>query len=1290
MKANTRSRSPRRKTSNAVAAPAARADRRTPEGKVFSVVGVGASAGGLEAFSQLLAGIPADTGMAFVLILHLDPLQNSYLAQSLAKATAMPVVQAQDRQPVEPNHVYVIPPNADLSLVDGRLKLQERVFVGGKPHLPVDAFFRSLAADRGSHAIGVVLSGTAWDGTEGLRAIKEGNGITLAQSPKTAKFDGMPNSAVGAGVVDLVLPIPEMALELIRLGGQQRAALEPVVFKQEHAKDLAQLASLVLKQVGVDFGEYKAPTFERRLARRMALRQVTVLSDYVAIAESEPAEVQALSEDVLIHVTSFFRDPEVFAELKSKVFPRLLASKAEGAPLRVWVAGCSSGEEVYSLAMALLEFLDGADPARGIQIFGTDVSEKAIAQARLGYFPDSALRDVSDDRRRRYFVKTEGGYTVHKAVRDLCVFVRHDLARDPPFSRLDMVSCRNVLIYFDTPLQQRVLSTFHYALEQNGVLLLGRAESISGFGAYFSVLSKVAKVFARSPVRSGLHFEPRAEVHRQVAGSARPPSAYARRPLDLGKHVDAVLLARYAPPGVLVNEKLDVLQYRGDTGAYLRSAPGQPQNNVLKMARGAFLAELRATLASARTHNAVAQSKPVNAAVDGPKNMCVIVVMPFAPVLDGTERMFVVTFEPAKPGVSRTSATPRGRARRVDKDVVKRLEEELVATREYIQTLMEDHDRADDVITTTNEELISGNEELQSMNEELETAKEELQSTNEELTTVNDELQHRNHEVSLANSDLVNLLETFDVPVVILDAERRIRRLTPKARSILNVVASDVGRPLEDIRLNIRVPNLDQLVKDVIEGNTAHEAEVQDTRGSWYRMRIRPYRNTENRIDGATLSMVDIDALKDLIRVAQDATAEAERANRAKDQFLANLSHELRTPLSAISLHAQRLQREASTPEAHRAGDAIERGARLMAQLIDDLLDVSRIVSGKLKLDTQPVDLGDVVRTVLEAVQPTAARKNITLNAILPEGLEPITGDPMRLQQVVSNLLTNAVKFTPPEGQVDVTLTVQEGWAHLRVKDSGIGISPTFLPHVFNRFSQEEGTTVRRHGGLGLGLAIVRHLVEAHGGAVKAESPGVGQGATFSVSLPLASLHGDEHHPGTPASGVGTGPAGGQASKTGTPAQSQVLQDLRILIVDDDAPTREVLTDVLEKQGAHVRAAESAADAGPLVEAFRPQVLVCDVAMPGEDGHAFLRRLRAMGADGPGNIPALALTAFASAADRAAALASGFQMHMAKPVNLERLTAALRELASQPCPLGGPPAAVAPARATSSGVRADR
>jgi two-component system CheB/CheR fusion protein len=1353
-----------------------------PSRSSFLIVGIGASAGGLAAFMELLSAIPPNSGMAFVIVQHLDPTHTSMLGDALARATSMKVTTATHRIEVQPDHVYVIPPNADIALEGNSLLLSARED-SRKPHLAIDFFFRTLATQRRGQAIGVVLSGSGSDGTEGLRAIKAEGGITFAQEPQTAKFGDMPQSAINAGVVDTGMPIAALARELVRLSRHPYlAATARPDPSEKDAGNFEKIQALVRSKTGVDFTEYKGATFERRMDRRMALRQEEKLEDYLRLLEIDDDEARALCEDVFIHVTSFFREPAAFEALAEDVVPQILEGKAKGATLRAWVAGCSTGEEVYSLAISLLESAAHQQHPRPIQIFGSDVSQRAIERARAGVFSDAAVHDLSEEIRHKYFVKLDHGYRINKLVRELCIFVRHDLARDPPFARLDLVCCRNVLIYFGHALQKRVMATFHYCLNRPGFLMLGRSESIAGFGQFFTQIDRENKIYARSSSRSELQFAPGYGAYPAVPNLVLPAPVEMPRPtFDLIKHVDRMLLGKYAPAGVILNEKLEVIQFRGRTGPYLEPAPGQPQSNVLKMAREGLLLPLKTALAQAKKQKEPVRKRGIEVGERGATVRCDLVVTPLTGWPGSKETLYAVLFEEAAPQPEQAAGRRTSSKGPVTPTVAK-LKGELRASKEYLQSLLEEHGRVNDDLATANEELLSGNEELQTMNEELQTAKEELQSTNEELTTVNEELQSGNRELNLVNADLVNLLNTVEIPIVFLDAQRRIRRFTPQAQSIFNVLATDIGRPIDHIKPKVDAPDLDTDIAWSIANVTVRESEVQDQVGHWYRMQIRPYQTLEGKVDGAILSLVDIDVLKrhadaaewardyavsvvdavlvplvvldedlmvisandafyvtfggtddetenrsfftlaggawdiaalrtslrdvfarrtpfqdiegerafprvgqrtmsfsarsvhsrgakpmvllaiedisgrkqveaerkHLLAEAQNAREAAELANRTKDAFLAILSHELRTPLATMLMNAQLLRHgDLDASKVLRASEAIERSAKAQSQLIEDLLDVSRIVTGKLSLDLRKLSLLEVVPPALESVALQAERKKIRIEVQLDQQTGPVRGDSLRLQQVVSNLLTNALKFTPEHGEVKLVLGNEGENALLRVSDTGTGIDADFLPFVFDRFTQQENSSVRRFGGLGLGLSIVRHIVDLHGGTVRAESPGKGRGATFSITIPLLR-EAQEQAPGK-LSLVETKPA----------AELSRLRGLRILVVDDDVGTLEAVSEMLRLNGASVIAAASAAEALKAAQESRPEVIVSDIAMPGEDGYSLIRAIRALPAVEQANVPAIALTAAAGAKGRAQSLDAGFQEYLEKPVDIDRLARAV-------------------------------
>lgn len=1210
------------------------APRPEPPGVV--IVGVGASAGGLDAFRELLAHVPADSDLAFVLVQHLEATRASLLSDALAQVTGREVTQAEQGMRIASNRVYVIPPGVQMAVEQGALKLSPLEVAEQRPHLPIDFFLRSLASERGGQAIGVVLSGNASDGTAGLAAIRAQGGITFAQEPCSARFSEMPQSAVDAGVVDFCLPVSALGAELARLARHPYLAHGAPAGPTGAA--LARILARVRSTTGVDFAEHKPATVRRRIARRMALRGALEGASYLDLLGREPAEILALHDDLLLQFTSFFRDGESFDELRRVALPDIVKHKAPGDPIRAWVVGCATGEEVYSLAIALLESFDGSSSRHPILIFGSDLSAKAIETARAGIYPDGAVHGLGEDRLRRFFVRTERGWRVNAAVRELCVFARHDVARDPPFSRLDLVSCRNVLVHFGRALQRRALASVHYALGEPGYLLLGRSESVHVPG-WFATAAKGGRLLRRRPGASALRPAGRAGAVPIAAAPRAPeglPSSAGGAPT---RAVDALVLAHYGPPGVAVDERLEVLEFRGRTSPYLEPPAGEPHPQLLRMARAGLATPLRLALAQARKESAPVKRTGIE--IDGTGRTCDVVVLPVPGAAAGAPA-FVVLFEEVPRSAALAPATSRRRAARAGAVARRALEQELVSTREQLTALAEERGEGEDALGAANGELVSANEELQSVNEELETAKEELQATNEELTTVNDELHGRNQELLLVNTDVLNLLDAIEIPIVMLDGDHRVRRFTRRAAETMALRPADVGRRITDLALPVQAPDLESWIARAIEEATLVEAEVQDRAGRWNRLQLRPRRTAGDRIDGAILSLVDIQDLKqelaaaewardyatriveavqvplvvlsgdlrihsanaayygafggtaaetagrglfeigggvwdvpelrrallaadghrfqaleverefpgvglrvtqvsgcafpspartpmillaiedvterrqgerrraELLALSEQATQRAERADAAKDVFLANLSHELRTPLTAILLHGQALLRMFDPKTVERAATAIVASARRQARLVDDLLDVSRIIAGKNELKPRALDWRALVREVVETVRPEAESRSVQLTVEADGEAPPCRGDPERLQQVVANLLTNALKFTPGGGRVTVRIDALDGAARLVVADTGRGIDPTFLPHVFDRFAQEAGAS--RRSGLGLGLTLVNEIVKLHGGTVVAESPGRDLGATFTVVLPGRS-------PAAPAAG---------------------------------------------------------------------------------------------------------------------------------------------------------------------------
>ncbi|WP_242395706.1 chemotaxis protein CheB [Anaeromyxobacter oryzisoli] len=1351
-----------------------------PEAARLPIVGLGASAGGLEALRQLFAHLPAESGMGFVVIQHLDPDRPSMLTKVLEGTTRLQVVEATSGMRVEPNRVHVIPSGSDLTIEHGILTLVRRRKTG-RLHLPIDSFFRALAEDGRGSAIGVVLSGSGADGTEGLRAIKAEGGIAIAQEPDSAQFRNMPESAIVAGVVDFRGSPEAIAAELVRLShhpyvaAQGRPESEAQAAGRDGDKGLAAVLALVHQHAGLDFRGYKRTTILRRIERRMAVRRAGGLGDYASIIREDVAEARALAQDMLIHVTSFFRDPEAFQALTEQVFQPLAQRKADGDSIRIWVPGCSTGEEVYAITIGLLESLGGREQDLSIKVFGTDLSDKVIDTARLARYSEAAVADVSPERLSRFFERFEGGYRIAKHVRELVVFVKHDLTRDPPFARLDLISCRNVLIYFDAELQRRVIPMLHYCLAKDGYLFLGTSETITGFRDLFATVDQEHRIFVKTGESTRLLYpRPAAREAEAKMADIKPPEL--RKPArEAQRQAEHLLLARYAPPGVIVNDQLEIIHYLGRTGAYFEPAPGQPQANVLRMAREDLAPHLHEALERAKTQSSTVRKEGLRVREGAETRVVDLEVIPLAPLSDSPERYHLVVFE--EPEARAAKFDPR-RVRLVADEQptdsaaeAERLKSELAATKDYLQSIASEHQSNSEDLAAANEELLASNEELQSTNEELQSAKEELQSTNEELGTVNDQLKSRNQELDEVANDLVNVLASVEIPVIIVDLQLRVRRFTPTVRNVARFIPEDVGRPIDDLKLKMQVDDLPGRIKSVIDDLSPKEWEVRDLEGRWFRMQIRPYRTADNRLDGAVLSFVDVDALKHSVEEAngardyarsivetvtsalvvldselrvvsandafrqmfslsteeaeshslfdlaaglfrassirqalrdavakhtrfnaleltatmphadrrvlsltgrsilwgggapmvllaiddvtglrsleaeraqllaseKEARVEAERANRAKDLFLATLSHELRTPLSTILMSAQLLRRMASEDrKIERVSESIERSANAQARLVDDLLDVSRIVSGKLHLDLGPVDFGTLVQDAVELARPSARAKALELELAIEGEIGVLYGDAARLHQVVNNLLTNALKFTPHGGRVSVRLERIDGRALLSVTDTGIGIRPEILPQLFSRFVQADSVMTRTHGGLGLGLSIVRHLVEVHGGQVHAESPGEGKGSTFRVTLPL-------------------GLAEGAKKPTAPTTTVREIKGVRVLLVEDDDDTRETYAAMLGELGAEVRAVPSAAAGLAALETYLPNVILSDIAMPGEDGFSFIQKVRRLTPEHGGRVPAAALTALAGDEDRERAVQSGFQLHVAKPVDAARL-----------------------------------
>ncbi len=840
------------------------------EESTFPIVGMGASAGGLEALEKFFSNMPHDSGIAFVIIMHFDPSAKSVMADILKAYTKMEVFQVEDGMKVEPNRVYIIPPNRDMAILHRTLHLYEPIVSKGIRH-PIDFFFRSLADDQKENSICIILSGTGTEGTLGLKAIKGEGGMVMVESMESAAYDGMPRSAIATGLVDYILSPEKMPRQLVSYVNQFYAKkIKPEIIVTEHIVNyLKKIIILIRTLTGIDFSPYKQSTIIRRIERRMSLHQIKNISDYVRYLQENQPEIQILHKEFLIGVTSFFRDPAVFEVLKEKVLPEILKNNSLDQPVRVWVPACSTGEEAYSIAIILKEYMDELKSNLQVQVFATDVDRDAVETGRLGVYPGNITVDISPERLNRFFIKNQDTYSIKKEIREMVIFAPQNVIGDPPFLRLDLISCRNLLIYLVPESQKKLLLLFHYSLNPGGYLFLGSAETTGEFTELYSAVDKKWKIYkcigerAHLPLMAG-HAPAWVEV--QKAGEIKTR-------IKISEKIEKMLLDTYTPPCAIINEKGDLLYIHGRTGKYLEPAPGNFRSSIIDMAREGLRTELNIGI-----HRAVTQKKDVifrdlNVKTNGAVQTIDLTVKPIKE--SAMQGLIMVTFEdvssahPSRP-VKSTYKSKQA------KEHIAELENQLKSTKENLQATIEELQTSNEELKSANEELMSANEELQSTNEELNASKEELQSLNEELVTLNAEHQATIEEQSKTVSDLNNVIASTEIATLFLDNDLRIRDYTPAVTKVIKLIKTDIGRPVGDIVSNLEYEDLQRDVKEVLDTLVFKEKEIRDKKGSWYLMRILPYRTVDNVIEGAVVTFIDITERKGLEQMERDARVYAE------------------------------------------------------------------------------------------------------------------------------------------------------------------------------------------------------------------------------------------------------------------------------------------------------------------------------------------------------------------------------------------------------------------------------
>jgi two-component system CheB/CheR fusion protein len=1206
----------------------------------FLIVAIGASAGGLEACRKLLDALPAVTGMAFILIQHLDPNHESMLVELLTRHTAMTVLPATEGLRIEPEHFYVIPPGSYLSISDGALHLSPPQAPHGS-RMPFDFLLHSMASQVGARGVCVVLSGTGADGSLGLRAVKDKAGMVVAQDPAEAAYDGMPRSAIATGAVDRVIRVAGIPKALAEFDHQ----LE--ITKPDRHRELSDSSPDILQQIidllhtktAHDFRLYKKGTLQRRIERRMALSAIKIdnMEAYLALLRGNANELNLLAKDLLINVTSFFRDPTVFDFLAKEIIPDLIRGRGSEQPIRIWVAGCSTGEETYSLAMLFREAITAAKSDVKLQFFASDVDADAVAGARDGIYPETIAADVSPARLARFFSKEEHRYRISSELRAAVVFTVQDVLADPPFSRLDMISCRNLMIYLGPEAQTKIISVFHFALRERGILVLGSSETIGAEEGRFEVIAKSERVFrnldrgrtgnlkfsfgsadtARAPIRAG-------------TSKLSPEGAIA----ELCRRL---VIEHFAPAAVLINRKQECLFTLGPTDRYLRVAPGFASNDFLSMAPQGIRTKLRSAIQQAGREHAQIVVAGGRITTNGATISFSVNVQP---VQNEGEELFLICFVDELKQV-------RKQAGSIDaKDIprVAELELELTATRTELQGAIRNLEISSEEQTTINEEALSVNEEFQSTNEELLTSKEELQSLNEELTALNSQLQETLERQRTTSNDLQNVLYSTDVATLFLDTDLNIRFFTPATKLLFRIIPSDVGRPLADFNSLAADNTLLADARTILRTLKPLEREIAAQSGAWYIRRMLPYRTHDNEVEGVVITFTDVTERKEIAKALEAAKQEAERANLAKSRFLAAASHDLRQPLQTLALVQGLLAKRVEDEPTKKLLALQDQTLGAMSGMLNTLLDINQIDAGIVLPHVVNFSINDKLNRLRDEFTYHAQAKGLELH-VVPSTVS-IQSDRRLLEQMIRNLLSNAMKYTV-SGKVLLGCRRHKDVLSIEIWDTGIGIPDADLQAIFEEFHQIDNAARERSRGLGLGLSIVQRLGNLLGHEVLVRSK-LGKGSVFSIEVKLAPTEGGPQLQ-LYRNGIDRGIVKG-AQRTGT-----------ILIVEDDPEVRELLVLALKDEGHHPIAVPNGAAALAEVErgAVRPDLILADYNLPGGmNGAQLTARIRE---NLHHQIPVLILSGdISTGAVREIAFQNCVQL--TKPVNLVELTREIQRL----------------------------
>ena len=1223
------------------------------------IVGIGASAGGLEALQKLLTALPSNTGFPYIIVQHLSPDYKSLLGEILSKYTDMPVLQVEDGMEIQPNCVYVIQPGKNMRLSGGKLFLSSQR--EKELNLPIDMFFRSLAEEAGTHAIAIILSGTGSDGTNGIKSIKENDGMIIVQDTETAKFDGMPRSALRTGLVDAQIAPEEIALELEHISRTTHELKEPMKTERQIDEELMKRVYAILKKISnINFTHYKQNTILRRIERRMMLTHKDTLQEYVDYLYEAPDEVRTLSKEVLIGVTNFFRDPDFFQQLKDKAIQNILLHSKNDEPIRVWVAGCSTGEEAYSIAILFCEVMETLKIKRSVKIFATDLDVEAVSVAGKGVYSENIIDSVSPARLSHYFVRQNNTYTISRDIRKMIVFSPHNVFQDPPFGKLDLISCRNMLIYFQPVLQNDLFAIFHSSLKEGGYLFLGKSEAIGVYTEAYPVVDAAAKIFThRSDVKiAGAKAIPFLQNGLMDDDYLTEEIKTNRRvvPGEMGANeenqIDNDLLELFMPACLIVNEKNELIHTYGENSNYIHFSIGKVSNGLYDVITEALKIPVSTLLKEAREANKMVQYKDIHFIGEREESVVNLTAMPINKKRMGNETCYALVFTESKQRGELPEAVPY-EIDRVASRRITDLEQELADIQGKLQRSVSEQECVNEELQAANEELLTANEELQSSNEE-------LQSVNEELYTVNTEYQLKLTELADMNDDIANFLSSTLIGVIFVDNKLSIRRYTDYVASEFSVMDHDIGRSLKFISYHFPAVDISEICDNVLKTLVPDEREVVTGKNKVFFMRVAPYRTAENKILGCVITLVDYTTQKQgqaKLENTEQKLNVAQQASEAKSDFLSKIAHEIRTPMGELAGVVEKAKtqiddRNALSTSIEKISDTIN----YMNSIVADILEMTKTDQFKTDIPLEAFSINDLIEKIVAIVTPGMEKAGLEFHVdVADEFTYNYVGSKSRLQQILINFLSNAMKYTPSGGKVSFKVAAETTVNNktlicFKISDTGVGINESFIPNLFKPFAREKRADKNESTSMGLGLSIAYNLIKLMNGDVEVESE-VGKGSTFTIHIMLERY----------------------LDKDGLPILINKIEDMpdyqltgcHALVVDDNEMNRKILGSLLSYEGMTFREAGGGEEAVQIYMEAPERTFDCilmDIRMPVVDGIEASHRIREACRVDSKIIPIIGVSANGFPEDIKKAQSVGIDCYLTKPIDNRKLFATISEL----------------------------